>query len=304
MTVIQPWTPDVPLDERVATILLESQFPDLAPVTLVHLGAGWDNTAWVVNGTWVFRFPHSRRTVVYMETELRHLPALAPHLPLPVTAATLVGRATMDYPYPFAGYPMLAGTPAADLCDVLEDASRARAAAPLGRFLGRLHSLPAADAPPDPIGRETLEKTAEKFRIAMDRVESVLGPVPGSGPLRERVTALAETGPRTGGPRWVHGDLHPHHLLVDGDGVPTGIIDWGDMHGGDPAVDLSIGWTWLPAAARGAFLDAYGPVDADTLARAELRSLFYGAVLWDSGLQRPHPGDAKVGRDILRRAAG
>jgi aminoglycoside phosphotransferase (APT) family kinase protein len=30
-------------------------------------------------------------------------------------------------------------------------------------------------------------------------------------------------------PTWLHGDLHGGNLLVDDDGVITGVIDWGDM---------------------------------------------------------------------------
>ncbi|MCH7839494.1 MAG: phosphotransferase [Planctomycetes bacterium] len=37
----------------------------------------------------------------------------------------------------------------------------------------------------------------------------------------------------------VHRDLYARHMLVDDDGRPCGVIDWGDVHVGDPAIDLS-----------------------------------------------------------------
>jgi aminoglycoside phosphotransferase (APT) family kinase protein len=39
-------------------------------------------------------------------------------------------------------------------------------------------------------------------------------------------------------PSLVHADLTPPHLLVH-DGVLAGVIDWGDMRVGDPALDYS-----------------------------------------------------------------
>jgi Ser/Thr protein kinase RdoA (MazF antagonist) len=38
----------------------------------------------------------------------------------------------------------------------------------------------------------------------------------------------------------VHGDLYARHVLVDERGALSGVIDWGDIHLGDPAIDLAI----------------------------------------------------------------
>jgi aminoglycoside phosphotransferase (APT) family kinase protein len=69
------------------------------------------------------------------------------------------------------------------------------------------------------------------------------------------------------------------------------VIDWGDVHAGDPAVDLAIAHAMLPLAAHPAFLAAYGPVDERTWARARFRALDscaliveYGDAVGDEGL--------------------
>ena len=67
-----------------------------------------------------------------------------------------------------------------------------------------------------------------------------------------------------------HGDLHVRHLLVDGHGRATAVIDWDDLCRADPAVDLPLFWCALPPPARDAFLDAYGPVGEDRLLRARV----------------------------------
>ena len=57
---------------------------------------------------------------------------------------------------------------------------------------------------------------------------------------------------------WLHGDLMPGNLLMEG-GALTGIIDWGASGIGDPALDLLAAWTCLgPPGARtfSAALDA------------------------------------------------
>lgn len=51
---------------------------------------------------------------------------------------------------------------------------------------------------------------------------------------------------------WTHGDLHPANLLVTG-GQLTGVIDFGLLAAGDPAVDLIVAWTLLSAPARDIF---------------------------------------------------
>ncbi len=52
---------------------------------------------------------------------------------------------------------------------------------------------------------------------------------------------------------WLHGDMHAQNVLSQ-DGRLAGVIDWGDMCSGDPAVDLGAVWGVLghARARRGA----------------------------------------------------
>ena len=76
----------------------------------------------------------------------------------------------------------------------------------------------------------------------------------------------------------VHGDLHARQLLF-ADGALSGVIDWGDVHRGDPAIDLAVVHAFLPPAARPSFFAAYGPVDQETWRLARLRALHVSAAL-------------------------
>ena len=68
-------------------------------------------------------------------------------------------------------------------------------------------------------------------------------------------------------PVWLHADLHPANVVVQG-GMLAGVIDFGDTCAGDPATDLSTAWILLPAGAAGRFFDAYEQVDEATVTRA------------------------------------
>ena len=77
----------------------------------------------------------------------------------------------------------------------------------------------------------------------------------------------------------MHGDLHFRQVLVDEDGIPTGVIDWVDVCRSDPAIDLSMLWSYLPPQGRKAFLAEYGPVSEEQLVRARVLALSLSAAL-------------------------
>jgi aminoglycoside phosphotransferase (APT) family kinase protein len=74
---------------------------------------------------------------------------------------------------------------------------------------------------------------------------------------------------------WIHGDLHPGNVLVDR-GRVSAVIDFGDLTGGDPAMDLSAAWMFFPASVRPVFRAAAGGCDDDTWARARAWAIAFG----------------------------
>jgi aminoglycoside phosphotransferase (APT) family kinase protein len=283
----QPWAAERVVDPVLAKALIESQFPDLAPTRLEPFGEGWDNTAYQVNGRLVFRFPRRQIAVPLIETECRVLPRIAPNLPLPIPVPRYLGRPAEEYPWPFAGYERIPGHTADRLG--LDDRQRAEFARPLGRFLSTLHALPAGDVGGDTIGRLNVERLAVRIRRLPEGIESIVEESLGLRP-----------GPRT---VLAHGDLYLRHLLVDDAVRLTGVIDWGDVHANDPAVDLSVAWSFLPAAARPAFREAYGPIEDSSWRLARLRALHYGVVLLDYGQGTNDPSLVREARTILRLVA-
>jgi aminoglycoside phosphotransferase (APT) family kinase protein len=299
------WDADTPLTREDAARLVERRFPELAPARLEPLGTGWDNAAYTVNGRWVFRFPRRKIAAGLLENEARILPRLAPHLPLRIPQPVWHGRPEGAYPYPFAGYELLPGVTACAVEWTPEE--RLRNAPLLGRFLAALHGIEVDDetlarGPGDELARADLRKRAPLILERLAQVEAEHPAVEGAG-VRAWLSRLVDTAPWTRRPCWVHGDLYARHLLVDEHLTVTGVLDWGDVHLGDPAIDLTIAFTFLPPEARGAFREAYGDIDEATWDRARFRAFQYGTALLMYG---PSVGDAaitRVGIDSLRYGA-
>ena len=69
--------------------------------------------------------------------------------------------------------------------------------------------------------------------------------------------------------------MYVRHLLVDARNQPAGVIDWGDIHLGDPASDLMIAHAFFPPAARSLFRQAYGRIDERTWEMGRVTALWH-----------------------------
>jgi aminoglycoside phosphotransferase (APT) family kinase protein len=300
------WDPDIEITAGLAARLIEAQFPELAPIRLEPLRRGWDNAAFVVNGDLLFRFPCRQAAAHLVERENALLPILRPHLPLPVPDPIFIGRPAEDYPCVFHGYRLIPGRPASSR--TWSEAERTALAAPLARFLSSLHAVEATDemrrrAPHDELGRSDPDRALARIDQRLFQLEQAGADLdfPAVREAAQRLRA-APPWPRAG--CWVHGDLYAAQILVDDLGRLTGVIDWGDVHLGDPALDISVAFTLLPPSARDAFRQAYGPIDAGAWDRARLRAIHYGVVLLHYGRTTGDESIAAAGRIALLYSLG
>jgi len=298
---VPDWTAELVVDEELARRLLR-QFPELELGSLRPFAEGWDYTIWVVDERWVFRFP--RRAIVVPGTlrEIAVLPELAPVLPVAVPTPVFVGEPADDFPWPFFGSALLPGRELGDA--ELSEQRRVEFARSLARFLRELHSAEVAyDLPADGNRRADMSVRVPKTREQLGDVEAAgIWRRPSSV---DRLLEEAESLPDPEASTVVHGDLHFRQVLVEADARPTGVIDWVDICRSDPAIDLSMFWSYLPPEGRDAFLGEYGPVGDEQLMRARVLALSLSAAL---GLYGHHKGFRAVEREAMagldRAAAG
>ena len=208
-----------------------------APTTILDIDDGYDFQVAIVDDEWVFRFPRRSGVEEALELEIAVLPALAQVLPVNVPSFEHVARNPL-----FVGYRLIRGQPL-----VNEDAEGVRT------FLEALH---AQDASGLPVERHDWVET---YRKQCAEFERLVFPVVDSDRRAEAKRLFGEAETLVDfTPSLTHADLGPGHLLVR-DGRLTGVIDWGDMCVGDPALD----YAWL---LNGPFAD--WDIDADLRRRA------------------------------------
>ncbi|MDQ2681458.1 MAG: phosphotransferase [Candidatus Eremiobacteraeota bacterium] len=296
------WAADIEIAAPLAASLVAAQFPEFAGSRIEPLGIGWDNAAFLIDDRAVFRFPRRRIATKLIEREIAILPSIASWLPIPISSPRYVGTPSALYPYAFAGYDQLLGNTA---CTVrLANQWRAMLAAPLGNFLRTLHGIDTAPLsklglPPDEFGRFDHERC---LRMTRERLPAISA----SG-LIENVESFArwlEVNPpillENHERRLVHGDLYARHVLLADSGWISGVIDWGDIHYGDPATDIAIAHSMLPAAAHSAFRDAYGTIDDRTWHNARYRAICSAIIALQYGISVNDTGMRELGVTALQ----
>lgn len=188
-----------------------------SPRTTLEIDDGYDFEVAIVDDDWVFRFPRRAAVEEALELEIAALPALAPALPVDIPSFEYISRSPL-----FVGYRLIRGQPLVD-----EDAEGVRA------FLEALHGHDASGLP--------LERHdwVEAYREQCAEFERLVFPVVDLDRRAQAQRLFGEVETLVDfRPSLIHADLGPEHLLVR-DGRLAGVIDWGDMRLGDPALDYA-----------------------------------------------------------------
>jgi aminoglycoside phosphotransferase (APT) family kinase protein len=249
---------EVRFEQDLVRALLRDQHPDLADLELRDVNGGWDNQQWRLGEELAVRLPRTERAPSLLRTEQMWLPLLAERLPLPTPTPVRVGKASSLFEHTWTIARWVEGEPA-DRAPI----TRVEAAEVLAGFLRALHQRAPADAPANASRGIPLaglrQGVDDGFELIADYAD-----VDAAREVWERALAAPDW---HGAPRWLHGDLHPANVVVR-DGMLAGVIDFGELCGGDPATDLSAAWILLPADAASRFFDAYEQADEATIARA------------------------------------
>jgi aminoglycoside phosphotransferase (APT) family kinase protein len=197
------------------------------------------------------------------------------------------GAPSDRFPWPWSVVPWISGTTAEGVRVGRRDT------ATVADTLAALHRPAPDDAPVNPFRGVALTTRNDLVEARLARLRShprIDAP---------RLAALwhdALAAPLAQERVWLHGDLHPRNVVVRG-GRVVGLIDWGDLSGGDVATDLACAWTLIDSPVRRReLLDACG-APAAAVERARGWAVHLGLALADSGEPRHVP----IGLDTLER---
>jgi aminoglycoside phosphotransferase (APT) family kinase protein len=234
-------------------------------------GAGWDNAVWRVGDRHALRLPVSAQAAGALEHEARWsevvsapLRAAGIRVPRPVHR----GLTPTHHPWPWLLVEWVPG----EVVTTVRPTERGRVAELLTQGLPALHRPAPLDAPVNP-GRGTPLSVRHSMTL---RAAARAGPYLGGPTVAALLDLVEEAKAAPSWPRphvWCHGDLHDLNLVLDtlSDPAGVGIIDFGDLTRGDPAVDLRVLWTTFEATLReGAVrrLEASGAYDKAVWRRA------------------------------------
>lgn len=259
------------------------------PVRTVR--SGWDNAVFRLGESLAVRVPRRELAVPLLRHEQRWLPELAPRLPLAVPVPVFAGAAQPGYPWPWSVVPWFDGAPAAAALPA--GGLGEGAVTTIADFLRALHVPAPAEAP---ASRARGVPLRERSGAVLARLQDP----------RHRAAWLrwSAAPPWEGPPLWLHGDLHPLNIIVDGAGLPAAIIDFGDLTAGDPAYDLAVAWMVFDEPRRRAFRRrversraplAWGPL----WSRARAFALSMAVLFRDTG--SPGSPEEAIGAFALRQ---
>jgi aminoglycoside phosphotransferase (APT) family kinase protein len=229
-------------DAALVRRLLAGQFPQWAELPIERVAsAGTSNALYRLGEDLVVRLPRIHWAAGSGDKDFEWLPRLAPLLPVAVPVPLAKGTPAEGYPWDWGVYTWLEG----------ENPRVGRIADPgaltrdVVQFLDALRSVGLADGPPTHRGA-SLEGQDEAARDSLVDLEGMIDVDAASAAWDEALEAPEWSGP----PVWLHGDLLPGNLLVEGSRL-AGVIDWSLLGVGDPACDLTMAWCLLPAEERG-----------------------------------------------------
>ena len=210
--------------------------------------------ATATDGTdWVLRIPRRPDVSAKIKDEARILDFVRERLSVAVPdwriqAAELIA------------YPLLPGEPGLTLNDAGEpvwhfDTQSTDFAASLGRLIGELHLIDAADARAAGIPVQTPDEVRAEWHERFDKVTQSFSVAP---ELADRWRTWLDDD-RLWPERTVftHGELYPAHLLLGDDLDIRSVLDWTTAKVSDPALDFVYQWMIAEAPAFQVTVDAY-----------------------------------------------
>ena len=281
------------IDVPLVRALLDDQQPQIADLPLAPLPShGTDHAIYRLGPDLCVRLPRHPGATERHQIEQQWLPFIAPKLPLPIPTVLHRGFPHRDYPAHWSVCRWVEGedaatTPPEDLNGFAVD---------LARFVHAFWRISLRDGPRTRRGLP-LQTQDTAVRAALNSLQPLLD-VTALEPVWQTCLQAPAWNRE---PVWLHGDLLPSNLLLQG-GRLSGIIDFGLMGVGDPACDLITAWSLLDAEARTLFREQLA-IDDATWARGRGWALSIALIIlpyyWET-----NPDLVRVAKQILTEIGG
>ena len=287
----EPWASEYRLEVLdVARIVSENTALDVQDARV--LDEGWDFFCYLINNTFAFRFPKRRSEAERLINENAFLAKL--DLAIQTPRFDFWVDRPVGFDLPFAGYPLISGTPLFDIADVDVDANVI--GYQLGQVLRELHAQ--ALTPPRPT-HDPIRTWLPGAHKELKNITTVIG----HSLFETCNTRLRSYRPRTPSEPHVttHGDLHAGHVLVDSMGELVGVIDWTDAHTSNRYIDFEGLWMWGGDTPVIAAMESYGCVPTrEDWARLRTQAIINVVGLINFGFQTEDSELVTKGRNWLK----
>lgn len=261
----------IEISKALVSRLIKEQFPQWVNLEIEPVEhSGHDNRTFHLGEEMTVRLPSGEEYVPQVEKEMKWLPVLAGKLSLPISCPVAQGKAAGFYPFPWSVNKYIPGE-TLHKNNILDSNQFAAA---LADFLKELQSIDTKGAPP--AGEHNFFRGAhpsvynEQVMTALQKLSDIL-PTYKIRKIWENAVSTKWEKP----PVWLHGDIAPGNLLVEG-GRLCGVIDFGIMGIGDPACDYAMAWTFFDGQSRKYFLQG---LDEGTVDRARGWALWKALIL-------------------------
>ncbi|MBO0814474.1 MAG: aminoglycoside phosphotransferase family protein [Actinobacteria bacterium] len=282
-----------PIDDDLVRRLIAGQFPQWAGLAVERWPSGGTvNAMYRLGEDMVVRLPLVRGGAGDVSMEREWLPRLAPLLPARIPEVLGAGEPAQGYPWPWSVYRWLTGEhPEPGLLS-----EPVPLAGDLAAFVAAMRSITLPGAPKAYRGGPVASLDAD----TREAIRELRG-IPQEDVDCDAVARVWEEALRAPGwdgpPVWLHADLMPGNLLING-GRLASVIDFGCVGVGDPACDLFPAWNLLPDDAREVFREALA-VDDATWIRGRGRTLSQALIALPY-YRRTNPAMASTARHVIR----
>lgn len=219
---------------------VQSVYPGFVIHSARWLGSGQNNDVVVFNNSWIFRFPHNNLAAINLENEAVILRSLKGILSVKIPVPQYVNLEPTHASRSFMGYQMIAGVPlSTERVKNIDAAGLNILARQLDEFLISLHTLPI---PKEVADRVSVTNTFDYWSDMYERIQQLLFSHMRTE-ARAEVRHLFESFLQSVGNfnlALIHGDFGAGNILVDESSERVvGVIDFGSVGVGDPAVDYA-----------------------------------------------------------------